>query len=89
MLVLAVEGQFKKDVKLALKRGKNLTKMWHVVDLLQKEEPLATRHRPHRLKGVWSPAWACHIEPDWLLVYHLCDDELRLVRTGTHADLFD
>jgi mRNA interferase YafQ len=27
--------------------------------------------------------------PDWLLIYEATDDELVLVRTGTHADLFD
>ena len=32
----------------------------------------------------------CHIEPDWLLVYKVIDDELilRLIRTGSHNDLF-
>ena len=31
-----------------------------------------------------------HIEPDWLLVYQIQKSELilRLVRTGTHSDLF-
>ena len=32
----------------------------------------------------------CHIEPDWLLVYRVEKEIelLRLVRTGTHSDLF-
>ena len=29
-----------------------------------------------------------HIAPDWLLIYQHDGDELRLVRTGRHADLF-
>nr|CDI29897.1 mRNA interferase YafQ [Rickettsia monacensis IrR/Munich] len=32
--------------------------------------------------------WDCHIEPDWLLLYYLDDEVLRLERTGTHSDLF-
>lgn len=32
--------------------------------------------------------WDCHIEPDWLLIYKLTQYEVRLARTGTHADLF-
>jgi mRNA interferase YafQ len=35
-----------------------------------------------------SNVWDCHIEPDWLLLYYLDDEVLRLERTGTHSDLF-
>lgn len=89
MLILAVEGQFKKDVKQAQKRGKKLSKLWAIVEALQRGEVLPSRHRPHALRGAWSPAWECHIEPDWLLIYLVTKDELRLVRLGTHAHLFD
>ena len=32
----------------------------------------------------------CHIEPDWILVYRINNDELilLLVETGSHSDLF-
>ncbi|MFT5133043.1 MAG: mRNA interferase YafQ, partial [Gammaproteobacteria bacterium] len=30
----------------------------------------------------------CHIEPDWLLLYRITDNELQLARTGSHSDLF-
>lgn len=40
----------------------------------------------------YSKCRECHIRPDWLLIYMKEDDEevkiLRLVRTGTHSDLF-
>lgn len=88
MLELYLEGQFKRDVKLAKKRHKNLDKMWAVVELLAKNKPLAAKHRPHKLSGEWSPYWECHIEPDWLLIYLVTDSRLVLVRNGTHADLF-
>ena len=31
-----------------------------------------------------------HIEPDWLLVYNIENSELilKLIRTGSHSDLF-
>lgn len=41
------------------------------------------------LKGVWKGRREYHIEPDWLLIYEATDTELVLLRTGTHADLFD
>jgi hypothetical protein len=41
------------------------------------------------VKGEWKGYWDCHVEPDWLLIYKVTDDEVRLARTGTHADLFE
>jgi mRNA interferase YafQ len=32
--------------------------------------------------------WECHIEADWLVLYDVTEDEVVLIRTGTHADLF-
>jgi len=89
MLILRAHKRFEKDVKLALRRGKNTDKLWTIIDQLQKNKPLAPRHRAHRLSGDWSPNFECHIEPDWLLIYYIADDALELLRTGTHADLFD
>ena len=64
-------------------------KLCTVVELLLSGESLPSRYRPHRLSGNWSHYWECHIEPDWLLVWNRGEDELILVRTGTHSDLFD
>ncbi|MFA4994743.1 MAG: type II toxin-antitoxin system YafQ family toxin [Bdellovibrionales bacterium] len=89
MLKLKAHKRFEKDVKLALKRGKNTDKLWTIVELLQRGEDLAPRHRPHRLTGDWAPCQECHIEPDWLLIYMTTDDTLELLRTGTHSDLFE
>jgi mRNA interferase YafQ len=80
--------QFKKDVKRARRRGKNLQKLQDVIRLLLTDQPLPEKHRDHPLGGVWVGRRDCHIEPDWLLIYKLLDDELRLERTGTHSDLF-
>jgi addiction module RelE/StbE family toxin len=44
---------------------------------------------PHPLRGEWSGHWDCHIEPDWLLLYKITETELILVRTGSHAELFE
>ena len=85
---LLTTKRFERDVRLCKRRGKNLDKLWTVVDLLLAERPPDRRHRSHRLSGEWSRVWECHIEPDWLLIWHLDDDDLVLARTGTHSDLF-
>jgi mRNA interferase YafQ len=81
--------KFERDLKLAGKRGKNLAKLWSVVERIHQGVPLDPRHRPHRLSGAWVRHWECHIESDWLLIWHEDDEGLILVRSGTHADLFD
>jgi mRNA interferase YafQ len=40
------------------------------------------------LRGNYAGARDCHVEPDWVLIYANVGEELRLLRTGTHADLF-
>lgn len=80
--------QFERDLRTAQKRGKKLERLWQIIEDLQKGERLAARHRPHRLSGNWHPCWECHVEPDWLLIWHDTEDALVLVRTGTHSDLF-
>jgi mRNA interferase YafQ len=49
---------------------------------------LTSAYRDHPLRGDWKGYRDLHIEPDWLLIYQVSGDELRLARTGTHADLF-
>ncbi len=80
--------QFAKDLKLMAKRDKDLNKLKHVVSCLAKGELLETRYRDHALTGKWKPSRDCHIEPDWILIYTIDDESLRLERTGTHSDLF-
>ena len=85
---LLTTTRFKRDVKQAQKRGKDMDRLWRVVETLLAGRELASRHRPHRLSGQWSRYWECHIEPDWLLVWDHQDNTLVLVRTGSHSDLF-
>ena len=85
---VAQTRQFKKDVKRMRKRGKDLEKIKAVIDLLVDGEPLPPKHRDHKLEGNWIGRRDCHIEPDWILIYKLSEDELLLERTGTHSDLF-
>ena len=86
---LLTTKRFERDLKRVRKRGKNLDKLWSVVEQLLSKQPFDPRHRRHRLAGDWPPCWECHIEPDWLLIWHQKDHALILVRTGTHTDLFD
>jgi mRNA interferase YafQ len=81
-------GQFKKDVKRAQKRGKKMDKLIQVIDLLIEGNPLPSEYKDHPLRGDFAGSRDCHLEPDWLLIYTLEGNHLRLERTGTHSDLF-
>lgn len=89
MLTPSFAGQFKRDVRKAEKRGKDLSKLRTLLGLLLEEKPLPERYRDHSLKGDWAGFRDAHIEPDWLLIYRVADDELQLARTGSHSDLFE
>lgn len=82
--------QFKKDVKLADKRGKDLEKLKTVLELLIAGDELPAQYKDHPLRGNFSGSRDCHIEPDWLLIYTFTEygGHVRLERTGTHSDLF-
>jgi mRNA interferase YafQ len=87
-LALLTTTAFEKDLRRAKRQGKDVDKLEAIVDLLQSEEGLPTRCRPHRLSGNWSGHWDCHVAPDWVLLYRLTEEELILVRTGSHSGLF-
>ncbi|MCT8997676.1 type II toxin-antitoxin system YafQ family toxin [Chelativorans intermedius] len=88
MLVAVRSTQFKRDVKLAEKRGKDLGKLRILLRLLIEQKPLPAAYRDHPLRGRWQGFRDAHIEGDWLLIYRVVGNELQLARTGTHADLF-
>ena len=82
-------NQFERDLRRMQKRGKDIGKLKLVLTALIQEEPLADRHRDHALVGNFRGRRECHIEPDWLLIYLVVEDEITFERTGTHADLFE
>jgi mRNA interferase YafQ len=83
-------GQFKRDLKTAKKQGKDLEKLFAIIDKLAGGEKLEPKYREHSLSGDYKGCRECHIEPDWLLVYEYIDKVLVLVlyRLGSHSDLF-
>jgi mRNA interferase YafQ len=82
-------NQFLRDLKLARKRGKNLSKIEAVIDTLAGGGKLPPKHRAHRLRGEMKGLWECHVEPDWLLIWDETSEAIILTRNGTHADLFE
>ncbi len=90
MLNVRYSTKFKKDFKLAQKRGLPLQELKTVIEKLAAGEILEQKYRDHALTGNYAMFRECHIRPNWLLIYRINDGELELLahRTGTHSDLF-
>lgn len=60
-----------------------------VLTALLADAPLDTCYRDHDLGGNWAGYRECHLKPDLLLIYSRPDaGTLRLVRLGSHSELF-
>lgn len=85
--------RFKKEYKLAMKRGYDIGLLDEVIRLIARgdqQQKLIEEYDDHELSGDWKGHRELHVLPDWLLIYYLSDDilVLTLSRTGTHSDLF-
>lgn len=90
MLRLQLTNKFKKDLNRIQKRNKDLRKLYTIITKLQNQELLDPSLKDHPLTGNLSGFRELHIEPDWLLIYAIDNNQLVLTasRTGTHSDLF-
>jgi len=95
MIIQTSTNRFEKELTLMCKRGKSIKKLINVIGLLVNNVNdglphhllLPAKYRLHKIVNHLN-TWDCHIEPDWLLLYYLDDNILRLERTGTHSDIF-
>lgn len=91
--VIKRSNNFKKQYKKMVKQGKDISKMEYVVGVLANGDKLDAKYKDHLLNDnkYYKGCRECHIEPDWLLVYKVINNELLLylVETGSHSDLFN
>ncbi|MBO4698780.1 type II toxin-antitoxin system YafQ family toxin [bacterium] len=90
MYSIVYTNRMKRDAKLMQKRGKDMSKLVHILNLLSTGVQLPDENRDHQLTGNLKDFRECHIESDWLLMYRIIEDKLILsaTATGTHSDLF-
>jgi len=88
MLTPFYTKQFEKDLNKMLRQGKDKEKIRSIISRLVNKENLDKKNRNHKLTGNYKGRHECHIEPDWLLIYKIADDEIIFERTGTHSQLF-
>jgi mRNA interferase YafQ len=89
MRTIIYTNQFKRDFKRIQKQNKDIEKLKIVIAKLAAGEVLDEKFKDHALQGDYVGTRDCHVNPDWLLIYAIIGDELRLVRTGSHTELFE
>ncbi len=80
--------QFKKDIKLAVKQGRDIDQFKLLVRSLISGNELDPIFKDHKLVGNYVGRRECHIESDWLLIYKIESDMLIFERIGSHSELF-
>lgn len=90
MYEIRLSSRFRRDIRLCQRQKKDLDLFKDIDALLSAGKPLPKKNRDHSLSGNWHGHRECHIEPDWLLIYRVDEDEkvLQYVRTGSHSELF-
>ena len=90
MYQIEFTNEMKRNVKLMRKRGKDISKLTDILNQLANGQPLPQSNNDHQLTGNLKDFRECHIEPDWLLMYQIFNDEsiLSATATGSHSDLF-
>jgi mRNA interferase YafQ len=87
---LSFINQFKRDFKTCKERNYPIPALQEVFSLLETNAMFPAKFYPHKLSGNYPGCWECHVKPDWLLIWekNACTKDFKLIRLGTHSDLF-
>ena len=78
---------FKNDLKTYKHDKKLKQELITVTDLLKEGSPLPEKYKDHLLHGNYKGERDCHVRPNLVLIYHINNGDLVLVRVGTHNKL--
>lgn len=90
MYEVIASNQFGKDYKKCTKRHLPIDVLDELIIAIAASKILPAKYKLHKLSGIYKNCWECHIQPDWLLIWQVDEEEklIQLIRTGSHSDLF-
>lgn len=88
MRTIEAGHQFKKDFNRWIKGTALEEEFAALLTLLVGDTPLPSGYRDHPLKGPWRGHRDCHLRGNVVLIYERRPKALRLVRIGSHSELF-
>ncbi len=89
MLTIRRQKLFLKDLSKIKMSHAHYTKYITYLAKLLNNESLPPEARDHQLSGDYKDTREFHISGDLLIIYFTTQDELVLIRIGTHSQLFD
>ncbi|MDT7828593.1 type II toxin-antitoxin system mRNA interferase toxin, RelE/StbE family [Pricia sp. S334] len=88
MYYLDSTTKFKKDLKKIKRNQKDFGLAVDVLKILEEKgvQAISAKRRPHEYKDNWE----CHIKPDLFIIWFQIESPkiIRLIRIGSHSDLF-
>lgn len=87
-MLLIQTKSFIKDQRKIKMSDKHFTRFVQILACLSRPEPLPEDTRDHALTGNWADFRECHISGDLLLIYQVDGETIKLVRLGSHSQLF-
>ena len=89
MKILKQTSQFKRDLKKIQNNPKKIANLEVVLRLLRETGTLPKEYSPHLLTGNYQGYMECHVENDFLLIWiDKNEDLIKLIRLGSHSELF-
>ncbi|RLA55583.1 MAG: type II toxin-antitoxin system mRNA interferase toxin, RelE/StbE family [Gammaproteobacteria bacterium] len=79
---------FVKDLSKAKMSDKHLTKFIAYLAVLSTQKPLPAEAKDHWLSGDWNDFREFHVSGDLLVICQIENKVIKLVRLGTHSQLF-
>ena len=89
MWEIVYSSRFKKDLKRYQNQPSRITALKTVLKQLRKKGSVAASYKPHMLTGNYKDCMECHVQNDFLLIWiDEAQHQIKLVRLGSHSDLF-
>ena len=87
---ISLTKDYKRDLKLLANQPEILlsAEMIDVMHHLLNGKNLPEKYKDHALSGNWKGFRDCHIKNDLVLIYHVNNEGLTLVRLNTHSEVF-
>ena len=87
-MILSQTKAFARDSSKIRMSDKHFTRFVQFLHLLSQSAALPPEARDHALRGEWSEFREFHVSGDLLVIYQVEGDVVKLVRIGTHSQLF-
>jgi mRNA interferase YafQ len=88
-MILIQTKFFIRDSRKLKMSDKHFTQFVEILYCLSQSKVLPREARDHALTGEWQNFRECHISGDLLLIYQVEGQSIKLVRMGSHSQLFN